>query len=376
MRSRGCSRKPQVCVGGGAPLLFRDPTRTRGRVVKGQVSTAGVCSPGPAVCILLSGQVSADQVMLSHSPLRMFTQYHEKCVLVSGQGPVTEVARNLGFQKVVTIERLREAYPLLDVVDHHRRPRDQVRVCCGGTSGREGPSTWVGTALVTVLGVGGEAVVTVLGVGGEAVVMVLGVRGPAPHVALRFGHGTFLVCLEHIYQKVTGRELKYEALIGKPSLVTYNYAELLVRQQAEARGWTEPVVRLYAIGDNPMADIYGANLYNRYLQGALEAQLKGARLAEAQGAPPEAAGGPEALGRCLAECCVSVLVCTGVYGGGGGGGGQRDLPQDPRQSVTERVFHGHRDFRFDPSLVEPALVARDVDEAVELVFGQEGWPLA
>uniref|UniRef100_W5NKF1 Haloacid dehalogenase like hydrolase domain containing 5 n=1 Tax=Lepisosteus oculatus TaxID=7918 RepID=W5NKF1_LEPOC len=333
---------------------------------------------------MLSGQVSADQVMLSHSPLRMFTQYHEKCVLVSGQGPVTEVARNLGFQKVVTIERLREAYPLLDVVDHHRRPRDQVRVCCGGTSGREGPSRrrhfgdgvegQVGRdTVVTVLGVSGEAVVTLLGVSGDAVVTVLG--WPVWEIP-KFGHGTFLVCLEHIYQKVTGRELKYEALIGKPSLVTYNYAELLVRQQAEARGWTEPVVRLYAIGDNPMADIYGANLYNRYLQGALEAQLKGARLAEAQGAPPEAAGGPEALGRCLAECCVSVLVCTGVYGGGGGGGGQRDLPQDPRQSVTERVFHGHRDFRFDPSLVEPALVARDVDEAVELVFGQEGWPLA
>ena len=30
--------------------------------------------------------------MLSHSPLRMFTQFHKKRVLVSGQGPVEEVA--------------------------------------------------------------------------------------------------------------------------------------------------------------------------------------------------------------------------------------------------------------------------------------------
>lgn len=30
--------------------------------------------------------------MLSHSPLRMFTQFHKMCVLVSGQGPVEEVA--------------------------------------------------------------------------------------------------------------------------------------------------------------------------------------------------------------------------------------------------------------------------------------------
>lgn len=64
----------------------------------------------------------------------------------------------------------------------------------------------------------------------------------------RFGHGMFLVCLESLYKKVTGYELKYEALIGKPSVVTYNYAELLIRQQAERLGWTTPVKRLYAIG--------------------------------------------------------------------------------------------------------------------------------
>lgn len=64
----------------------------------------------------------------------------------------------------------------------------------------------------------------------------------------RFGHGMFLVCLESLYKKITGHELKYEALIGKPSVVTYNYAELLVKQQAESLGWTGPVKRLYAIG--------------------------------------------------------------------------------------------------------------------------------
>lgn len=67
-------------------------------------------------------------------------------------------------------------------------------------------------------------------------------------LSLRFGHGMFLVCLESLYKKVTGYDLKYEALIGKPSVVTYNYAELLVRQQAERLGWTTPVKRLYAIG--------------------------------------------------------------------------------------------------------------------------------
>lgn len=64
----------------------------------------------------------------------------------------------------------------------------------------------------------------------------------------RFGHGTFLLCLETIYKKVTGKELRYEALMGKPSILTYQYAENMISQQAERRGWTAPIQKLYAIG--------------------------------------------------------------------------------------------------------------------------------
>lgn len=64
----------------------------------------------------------------------------------------------------------------------------------------------------------------------------------------RFGHGTFLLCLETIYQKVTGKELRYEGLMGKPSILTYQYAEDLIRQQAERRGWVAPIQNLYAVG--------------------------------------------------------------------------------------------------------------------------------
>lgn len=33
---------------------------------------------------------------------------------------------SVGFKNVVTIDMLREANPLLDVVDHNRRPKDMV----------------------------------------------------------------------------------------------------------------------------------------------------------------------------------------------------------------------------------------------------------
>ena len=40
-----------------------------------------------------------------------------------------------------------------------------------------------------------------------------------------------MLCLESIYKKLTGRELQYQALLGKPSLLTYQYAERLLRLQ-------------------------------------------------------------------------------------------------------------------------------------------------
>lgn len=64
----------------------------------------------------------------------------------------------------------------------------------------------------------------------------------------RFGHGTFMVCLENIYKKITGKELKYEALMGKPSRLTYQYAEHLIRAQALQRSWEQPIQTLYAVG--------------------------------------------------------------------------------------------------------------------------------
>ena len=47
----------------------------------------------------------------------------------------------------------------------------------------------------------------------------------------RFGHGAFLACLEALYEKITGYQLQYEALIGKPAETTYAHAEdALIKQ--------------------------------------------------------------------------------------------------------------------------------------------------
>ncbi|KAK0551446.1 hypothetical protein OC846_002025 [Tilletia horrida] len=82
---------------------------------------------------------------------------------------------------------------------------------------------------------------------------------------VRFGQGAFRIAAEAIYQATTGRPLQY-TVFGKPERLTYEYAEAVLRKQIEApnsdRQWTvEDRANIWMIGDNPAADIKGANDY-------------------------------------------------------------------------------------------------------------------
>uniref|UniRef100_H2T0E1 Haloacid dehalogenase-like hydrolase domain-containing 5 n=1 Tax=Takifugu rubripes TaxID=31033 RepID=H2T0E1_TAKRU len=351
------------------------------------VTNAGNClrqTKADQLSHILGVPITQDQVIMSHSPLRMFKRLHDKCVLVSGQGPVLEIAKNLGFNNVVSIDILRESFPLLDMVDHNRRPKL--------------PSNPVGKLPnVEAVILFGEPVRWETNL--QLIIDILltnGNLGSAynpqnmPHLPLlacnmdlmwmaeaqspRFGHGTFLVCLENIYKKITGEELKYEALMGKPSELTYHFAEYLIRTQAVQRQWKIPITSLYAIGDNLMTDIYGANLYNRYLEDRISRKNPKAiaTMLAATGSTTSLSQEEEIdilveseLALPSATSCKSVLVCTGVYSP------DAEVPPDASQCIKETVFHGHRDFRFDPGLVEPNHIVQNVDEAVDLIFEWE-----
>ncbi|XP_005052909.1 PREDICTED: cat eye syndrome critical region protein 5-like [Ficedula albicollis] len=322
------------------------------------VTNAGNClrqKKADQLSHLLGVPISQDQVMMSHSPLRMFKHYHEKCVLVSGQGPLLDIAQDLGFCQPITIDTLREKRPLLDAVDHDRRPNvlspsavELPKIEAVVLFGE--PVRWE-TSLQLIIDV-----LLTSGYPGNPYeqesyphIPVLACNMDLMWVAEaqspRFGHGTFMVCLENIYKKITGKELKYEALMGKPSRLTYQYAEHLIRAQALQRSWEQPIQTLYAVGDNVMTDVYGANLYDRYLRASCGAGCVPRRR------PPGCR-------------CRSVLVCTGVYS-------PRAQPAPgPR---GRPAFHGHRDFGFDPALVEPDHIVPDVDAAVDLVFRLENF---
>lgn len=220
-------------------------------------------------------QISKEQVVMAHSPLRMFKQFHNRRVLVSGQGPLKEIADGLGFTNVCTVEDVRQAFPVLDVVDQKRRETLSTAIDQGfppveAVVLMQEPAEWE-TAL--------QLIVDVLMTDGR----LLEHRGrvPYPHIPLlacnmdlqwmaeawipRFGHGAFLLCLEELYKKITGYDLVYTALVGKPSEITMHHADLMAQQHAKSIGLSEPVRRIYFIGDNLNTDIFGANLYQRYL---------------------------------------------------------------------------------------------------------------
>jgi len=123
-----------------------------------------------------------------------------------------------------------------------------------------------------------------------------------------------------------------------------------------------------------MTDIYGANLYNRHLEerAARKNPKAVAKMAAATGSTAALPREEEIdslweteLALPAATSCKSILVCTGVYNP------NAEVPSDANRCIKETVFHGHRDFRFDPALVEPGHIVQDVGEAVELIFEQE-----
>ncbi|XP_029519807.1 haloacid dehalogenase-like hydrolase domain-containing 5 [Oncorhynchus nerka] len=334
---------------------------------------------------ILGVPITMDQVMMSHSPLRMFKKYHDKCVLVSGQGPVLDIAKNLGFQNVVSVDMLRESFPLLDMVDHNRRPKVPSSPIANLPTVEAvilfgEPIRWE-TNLQLII----DILLTNGNLNGAhqsqkipqlpLLACNMDLMWMAEAQSPRFGHGTFLVCLENIYKKITGKEVKYTALMGKPSELTYHFAEYLIRGQAVERNWTQPITTLYAIGDNLMTDIYGANLYNRYLEERTRRKTSKAvtKMATATGsdaALPQVNDHVEnawesELAPPSATSCKSILVCTGVYNP------HTEVPNDTNQCIKETVFHGHRDFHFDPALVEPGHIVQNVADAVELIFEQE-----
>ncbi|VUZ54207.1 unnamed protein product [Hymenolepis diminuta] len=322
-----------------------------------------------------------EQVIFAPSPFQSFTRWHDKKVLVVGQGDMKKIAEDLGFKYVYTMEQVAEAWPLLDMVNHENRkvvakgykenndfPRMEAIILMGE------PTQWEMylQLLIDLLLTNGkpnhmpetnpENHLPVLACNMDLLYM-----GQA--CMPRFGHGAFLVCLESLYERVSGYPLKYTALVGKPSEITYRFSEHILSKTAKRLGISRPLRKIYFFGDNPEVDILGANLYNMYLrryrrlsggrdvsfqeQGKLD---KKAAVASSRTVPPDAAFLPQ-----TARSFESILVQTGVY-----------KPLD-RKVKRSKPLHCHRDFTGAVDLILPSFETANVLEGIKLLLVEESF---
>jgi len=199
----------------------------------------------------------------------MFNYLHDKQVLISGQGPITEIARELGFKKTTTIEEVVKNFPSLDYVNMKKRnpicgPVDPSFPQIEGIILLNEPITWE-TPL--------QLIVDLLVTNGMPTRLPAAI--PYPHIPVlacnmdllwaseapipRYGHGAFLLCLENLYKKVTGKDMAYTALVGKPSEITYYHANRMLIDHAKSIG-LDNVDTIYAIGYVPNENILNIQL--------------------------------------------------------------------------------------------------------------------
>jgi HAD superfamily hydrolase (TIGR01456 family) len=385
-----------------------------------------------ALSAMLEVKVTADQLVQAQGPLEVFSALHDKFCLLVGQGKLFDIAEELGFKNVCTVEQIAAAYPLLDVVDHDNRRRiaregyiekDFPKVEAVILMGE--PKRWESSLqlLIDVLRCDGRPnqppsrsaphkQIPVV-----ACNMDLQFQHAAPMP--RYGHGAFLTCLEALYQKVTGRDLQYTALIGKPSEITYRYAEHVLTSQSRKLGFTEPITKMYFIGDTPDSDIVGSNLYQRHVDrlgarrrhnaaihdGNVEKSIKELSIAASADQDPDLPSSRNVptdacFHRQTVETVESLLVLTGVYrpppprrsstASGHGrltseasadsGAGEmsseseNDYELDDEAVEPEEVaYHGHRDFPNNAELRKPSRICDDVKDAIEYILRKESF---
>ncbi|XP_071450533.1 haloacid dehalogenase-like hydrolase domain-containing 5 isoform X2 [Hetaerina americana] len=308
----------------------------------------------------LGVQVKEHQVVMAHTPLTLFKNFHHKHALLSGQGPLVDIAKNLGFTSVTTVERLSDTFPALDASDHGNYSQVhydsnysfkpvEVVVLFGE------PVRWERSL---------QLLIDILVTNGDP-------RNPSnvivhPHIPIlacnmdfqwmaeacmpRLAHGAFLKCLESLYKKTCNRDLIYTAIIGKPSEITYHHAHMMIMRQAKEIGIKENIEILYAIGDNICTDIFGANLYNQYLaRKPVNGDIYFPRV---NCSVDEFLNGDD-----MHDLKHGARACTGVFS-----------PNEDKFLVN----HMSRDFLpVEEDMLKPDIQAKDVSDAIDIIFSRQ-----
>ncbi|KAM7535321.1 hypothetical protein Aperf_G00000102215 [Anoplocephala perfoliata] len=238
---------------------------------------------------LLQRKIFASEIVTPHSALRLYSSYFDKHVAICGQGPLKSLAEQIGFRRCSTINEISQVFPWLDAC----KPKRDIYN--GNIAKNEfnkveaiillgEPERWEHSLQILLdlliqcgdlnktpnenLSGNSPSQLPIFVCGGD---LVWSSNAPSPRISL----GSFLNCLETLYERLTGRNLTYTGFLGKPSPSAYMFAlSQLNAIAARDFGATRSLKRIYCIGDNPEVDVYGANLFNLLLRTVSEEILK------------------------------------------------------------------------------------------------------
>ncbi|CDI97443.1 cat eye syndrome critical region protein 5 [Echinococcus multilocularis] len=229
---------------------------------------------------ILNRKILPSEIVMPHSALRLYSVF-DKHVAVCGHGPLKAIAQSIGFKKFSTVEDISAAFPWLDAC----RPKEvlysgnirkaefskiEAIVLLGEPQRWEQSLQIILDLLIqngdlnktseVILPKSSSPQLPIFACGSD---LLWASNAPNPRIAM----GSFMCCLDTLYEKLTGRHLTYTSLLGKPNPLVYTFALSQLNAIAAKRfGATRLLKRIYCIGDNPEVDIYGANLFNLYLQ--------------------------------------------------------------------------------------------------------------
>ncbi|KAJ2511034.1 hypothetical protein GGI11_001938 [Coemansia sp. RSA 2049] len=235
-----------------------------------------------AISESLGVEIGANQVVLAHSPMRsLAAKYADKHVLiVGGKGRrCADIARMYGLNNVSTPNDVvawnPSAWPFMDPPQQADLSADTVRdfsrdrfhaVMVFHDSFDFGRDLQVATDVLrarnaTVDGEFADKQSVPLYMSNSDLVF------SNEYPRARYGQGAYHVCLRAMWHALTNGAAPLEyTLFGKPEKVQYGYAERLLNDLVLPADASSGAVsqlrarrRVYAVGDNPPADIAGAN---------------------------------------------------------------------------------------------------------------------
>lgn len=226
----------------------------------------------------LSVRISERCFLQSHTPFRDFVGKTDRILAVGGrQDCVKAIAQNYGFKEVVIPREIGEAVPEISpfpswtsTLAGHKplaqkldvsKPFDAIFVfhdtydmsfdsqiiidlllSKNGILGtRQDPSQYSSKPSIPIYFSNGD----------------LQWATNYPHS--RFGQGAFIKTVTGLYEAVTEGHKLTHTVIGKPTILTYDYAHKMLKTWASEQG--SKIEKVFMIGDNQHSDIKGANAY-------------------------------------------------------------------------------------------------------------------